>query len=87
MKDGTYSNAGLVVPAMRQDDQSKISFTQKKYLAVIKEAQEMLNNGTFHFSDVHDSLNCGKLIKLINYISNRYYCVILWSCYLEVAAK
>ncbi|WP_434132562.1 hypothetical protein KIAC18_004327 [Sporomusa sphaeroides] len=58
------------------------SLTQKKYQAALNAAQEIIH-GDMPQPGIQDSLNCGKLRKLICYIQTGSCCILLWGCYTQ----
>jgi len=63
---------------------SKAGITWKKHYQVMNEAQELLCKADTSRTTIYDSLNCGKLARLIAYIKNGSTIALLWiSCYAE----
>ncbi len=85
MKDGTFPSTGHgpcgPLPEIRDN---ACGVNRRKHLAVMKEAQELLNRSASPFSCVQD-LGTGKLKKLVRYLSTGIVCLLLVACYLEAA--
>lgn len=63
---------------------SEFGFFGKKHEQALGAAQELLCKTETSGTTIYDSLNCGKLSRLITYIKNGSAFALLWiSCYSE----
>ena len=63
---------------------SEFGFFGKKHAQALSTAQELLCKAETSGTTIYDSLNCGKLSRLITYIKNGSAFSLLWiSCYSE----
>lgn len=63
---------------------SKAGITWKKHKQVMNAAQELLCKADTTHITIYDSLNCGKLARLIAYINSGSAAVLVWiNCYSE----
>jgi hypothetical protein len=77
-KDGAVTEIGIY---------SKGGFIQKKHSRAMCVAQELLCKAATSCTTIYDSLNCGKLGRLITYLKGGNAVTLLWvSCYLEYVA-
>jgi hypothetical protein len=62
---------------------NNFSLNQKKYAVAMRQAEELLSGSDIYAFTIYDSLNCGKLARLINYITNGSACLLLCVIYIE----
>ena len=63
---------------------SKTGITGKKYNQVMNAAQELLYKADATHSAMYESLNCGKLARLLTYFKSGSAAVLVWiNCYSE----
>ncbi len=85
MKDGAFPSTGHgPCGPLPENRGNACGVHRKKHLAVMKEAQELLNRSTSPFSCVQD-LGSGKLRKFIRCLNTGGVCLLLWICYFEAA--
>ncbi|MDF2569744.1 MAG: hypothetical protein K0R55_1348 [Sporomusa sp.] len=81
MKNNVITRIKEDNPVIEWEVHSNSSLAYKKHMQALSAARELISRADTYDITIYDSLNCGKMARLIDYIKNGSAFILLWVSY------